>query len=141
MSSTHPLTPWRILLAVDGSNHGLTAAALLHDLPWPPGSEVTLLAVVPTHVTSFHETMPAALATVRDIVQAEHLTVHEELLEGHPAEQLTTYADAHQPDLLVVGAQGLRATLGILLGGVAQQVVEYAECPVLVVRAGLATRG
>jgi nucleotide-binding universal stress UspA family protein len=29
----------------------------------------------------------------------------------------------------------LRATLGILLGGVAQQVIEYAPCPVLVVRA------
>jgi nucleotide-binding universal stress UspA family protein len=35
----------------------------------------------------------------------------------------------------VLGAKGLRATLGILLGGVAQQVVEYAHCPVLVVRA------
>ena len=29
----------------------------------------------------------------------------------------------------------MRATLGILLGGVAQQVVEYAACPVLIVRA------
>jgi nucleotide-binding universal stress UspA family protein len=33
-----------------------------------------------------------------------------------------------------VGAKGLRSTAGILLGGVAQQVVEYARCPVLVVR-------
>ena len=34
-----------------------------------------------------------------------------------------------------MGAKGLRATLGILLGGVAQTVVEYANWPVLVVRA------
>ena len=44
------------------------------------------------------------------------------------------FARVHKPDLLVVGAKGLRATFGILLGGVAQQVVEYANCPVLVVR-------
>ena len=54
---------------------------------------------------------------------------------GYPAEKLIEYAEQHRPDLIVVGAQGLRATLGILLGGVAQQVVEYACCPVLVVRA------
>ena len=35
----------------------------------------------------------------------------------------------------MLGAKGLRATLGILLGGVAQQVVELANQPVLVVRA------
>ena len=37
--------------------------------------------------------------------------------------------------MIVLGAKGLRATLGILLGGVAQQVVEYARWPVLIVRA------
>jgi nucleotide-binding universal stress UspA family protein len=36
---------------------------------------------------------------------------------------------------MALGAKGLRTTLGILLGGVAQQVVEYAHWPVLVVRA------
>jgi nucleotide-binding universal stress UspA family protein len=35
----------------------------------------------------------------------------------------------------VLGAKGRRATLGILLGGVVQQIVEYADDPVLVVRA------
>jgi nucleotide-binding universal stress UspA family protein len=35
---------------------------------------------------------------------------------------------------MVVGATGLRATMGILPSGVAQQVVEHARWPVLVVR-------
>jgi nucleotide-binding universal stress UspA family protein len=35
----------------------------------------------------------------------------------------------------MLGAKGLRATLGILLGGVVQQIVEYVNWPVLVVRA------
>ena len=34
----------------------------------------------------------------------------------------------------MLGAKGLRGTLGILLGGVAQQIVEHTDSPVLVVR-------
>jgi nucleotide-binding universal stress UspA family protein len=40
---------------------------------------------------------------------------------------LIEFADENQPDLIVVGARGLPATLKVLLGGVAQQVVEYAR--------------
>jgi nucleotide-binding universal stress UspA family protein len=61
--------------------------------------------------------------------------IQTRLLTGYPAEQIVAYAEEHKPDLIAMGACGLRSTLGILLGGVAQQVVEYACCPVLVVRA------
>jgi nucleotide-binding universal stress UspA family protein len=54
---------------------------------------------------------------------------------GYPAEKIIETAKQMKPDLILIGAKGLRATLGILLGGVAQQVVEYACCPVLVIRA------
>jgi len=63
------------------------------------------------------------------------IKVDADLVLGHPAEKIVETAKEMKPDLVVVGAKGLRATLGILLGGVAQQVVEYASCPVLVVRA------
>ena len=56
------------------------------------------------------------------------------MIAGYPAEIINQQADEIQPGLTVVGAKGLRSTLGILLGGVAQQVVEYSCCPVLVVR-------
>jgi nucleotide-binding universal stress UspA family protein len=56
------------------------------------------------------------------------------LIAGNPAATLNAYAAEIQADLMLIGAKGLRATLGILLGGVAQQVVEYSSCPVLVVR-------
>jgi nucleotide-binding universal stress UspA family protein len=62
------------------------------------------------------------------------LNVESELVLGYPAEKLVEYSEQHLLDLIVVGAKGLRATLGILLGGVAQQVVEYAHTPVMVVR-------
>jgi nucleotide-binding universal stress UspA family protein len=56
------------------------------------------------------------------------------LLYGHVARQLIEYGTEHRPDLMVIGAKGLYATLKILLGGVAQQVVEQARWPVLVTR-------
>ncbi|MCK7471828.1 MAG: universal stress protein [Desulfomicrobium escambiense] len=54
---------------------------------------------------------------------------------GDLMETILNYTEKLDPDLLVLGAKGLRATLGILLGGVAQQIIEYASLPVLVVRA------
>jgi nucleotide-binding universal stress UspA family protein len=56
------------------------------------------------------------------------------LLYGHAAKQLIEYGSEHRPDLMVIGAKGLYATLRILLGGVAHQVVEHARWPVLVTR-------
>jgi nucleotide-binding universal stress UspA family protein len=58
-----------------------------------------------------------------------------ELILGFPTEKFLKYAEEQMPDLIIIGAKGLRATPGILVGGVAQQVVEYAPCPVLVIRA------
>ena len=62
------------------------------------------------------------------------LRIEQEILEGHPAEQIIQYASHHHCDLIVMGATGMRAKLGILLGGVAQEVVEHANQPVLIVR-------
>ncbi len=124
-----------IVLAVDGSEHSLAAAQLVRDLPLPPGSRVTALAVLSARQTPGQAALLAALDQVRTILQDTPTTVESVLLHGHPAEELTKFADKHRPDLMAIGAKGLRATLGILLGGVVQQVVEYALWPVLVVRA------
>jgi nucleotide-binding universal stress UspA family protein len=64
--------------------------------------------------------------------------VEAELVGGYPAEKIIEIADERSPDLVVIGAVGLGAALGINLGGVAQQVTEYAHWPVLVVRAPFA---
>jgi nucleotide-binding universal stress UspA family protein len=76
-----------------------------------------------------------ALAVTCTRLKERGFQVDSELLLGSPAELITQYAEERKVDLIVLGAKGLRATLGILLGGVAQQVVEYAAHPVLVVRA------
>lgn len=124
-----------IILAVDGSEHSEAAARLLQDLPLPQESSITVVAVLVPRDASSHANLEQALADSRAILGEIKPVVKTELLTGYPAEQISEYAAEHVPDLIVLGAKGRRATLGILLGGVVQQIVEYVEDPVLVVRA------
>ena len=48
---------------------------------------------------------------------------------------ITSYASAHQIDLIIVGTHGRGAVKQLLMGSVAERVVRTAPCPVLAVRA------
>jgi nucleotide-binding universal stress UspA family protein len=126
--------PFQIQLAVDGSEYSTAAVRLLSDLPFPPGTSITLLGVVtpgrPPDESMLHEAMEAA----KKILKKDGIEVKTVLLFGHAAKQLIEYGREHRPDLMVIGAKGLYATLKILLGGIAHQVVENADWPVLVMR-------
>lgn len=134
MVSQHDQQPFHILLAYDGSQHASAAAGMLCNLLLPAGSTITVLGVLPPREAFSRTMMAAAVQHIQTLLQRKHISVSTELLSGHPAEQVIEYAGQHHPDLIALGAVGLRQTMGILLGGVAQQVVEYARWPVLVVR-------
>jgi nucleotide-binding universal stress UspA family protein len=126
---------FKILLGDDHSEHALAAVALLEDLPLAPGTDVTIFRVVnPTQATDLM-LMEDALNQTCNRLRNKGLHAKPELLLGFPTEKFIKYAEEQKPDLIIIGAKGLRTTAGILVGGVAQQVVEYAPCPVLVVRA------
>lgn len=133
--NTRQVHEMNVILAVDGSEHSAAAARLLRDLPLSRGSAINILAVLIPRNASDHANLEQALVDSKEILGEVKATVKTELLTGYPAEQISEYAAENVPDLIVLGAKGRRATLGILLGGVVQQIVEYAEDPVLVVRA------
>lgn len=124
-----------ILLADDGSEHSQAAIQLLGDLPLEAQSRIKALRVFTPSDTSRVWLLEKALKETEAALQEEGLDVETELAMGHPAEKIIETAQAMDASLIVIGAKGLRATLGILLGGVVQQVTEHAEHPVLVVRA------
>ncbi|RPI87836.1 MAG: universal stress protein [Chloroflexi bacterium] len=126
--------PKNIILAVDGSVHSTASAALLCDLPLPPGSTIMILAVIVPREASDYTACMALLNQAKAVFEGRQYAVKTELLTGYPSEMLTSYGEANPPDLMILGAKGLRATINILLGGVAQQLIEYAPWPVLVVR-------
>jgi nucleotide-binding universal stress UspA family protein len=124
-----------ILLALDGSDHAQAATLLVANLPLPQGSQVTAAAVLQPRDASDHANLEGVLEQARPRLALKGWQVHTELLVGSPAEVLIDYADRIKANLIILGAKGRRAALGILVGGVAQQLVEYAHWPVLIVRA------
>ncbi len=134
----------RFVLAFDGSEHAQAAVDMLVDLARQaqrksgedvPPLAVSLLSVLPTQHIGAHELLSAAQQHIQAALQGLGVHAAVELKAGNPAATINEFAAECCADLTLVGARGLRATLGILLGGVAQQVVEYSCCPVMVVRA------
>jgi nucleotide-binding universal stress UspA family protein len=107
----------------------------LQELPLPPKSRVHVLRVFPPGQTYAVAQIEKSLKHTEEQLLEQGIKADADLVLGYPAEKIIETAKEMKPDLMVIGAKGLRATLGILLGGVAQQVVEYSCCPVLVVRA------
>ena len=135
MNAEKKSEPFHILLGDDRSEHAQAALALLEDLPLSAGTEVTVFrAFSPTQATDV-VLMEDALNQTCNRLKEKGLAAHPELLLGVPTVKFMKHAEEQNPNLIIIGAKGLRATAGILVGGVAQQVVEYAPCPVLVVRA------
>ena len=133
--STKRHHPKNIILAVDGSENSLIAAGLLSDLPLGTDVQITSISVVPSRYVTNQSVQQALLVETKKFFEDANITIETNLLHGHPAESIVNFTQENKPDLVIMGARGLRATLGILLGGVVQQVVEHADCPVLVVRA------
>ena len=125
----------KILLADDGSQHAQAAVKLLQELPLPPDSRVHVLRVFPPGQTYAVGQMERSLKHTEEQLLEGGIKADSNLVLGYPAEKIVETAKQMKQDFIIIGAKGLRATLGILLGGVAQQVVEYATSPVLVVRA------
>src|SRR5512139_3383705 len=124
-----------ILLADDGSLHSRAAVDLIADLPHPPDCVVTALRVFTPLQTAEQDSMEAVLKATGSRLAEKGLTVKTEFLLGYPSAKILEYADEHHPDLVVMGAKGLRNALGIPIGGVAMHLLEDGRFPVLIVRA------
>jgi nucleotide-binding universal stress UspA family protein len=57
------------------------------------------------------------------------------ILEGHPVQTVLNHAAKTKPDLIVMGSHGRRGLARMRLGSVAEDVVQQAGLPTLVVRA------
>jgi nucleotide-binding universal stress UspA family protein len=67
----------------------------------------------------------------------EKLSIDSELemVTGDPADEIIRLANIYKADLIVIGSRGLTGMKRIVQGSVSSQVVEEANCSVLVVKA------
>ena len=135
------------VLATDGSPEAQRAAEFLCALSLPRWAEVTVVSVAEAKEGGLSgASLPEALrrilldaAEVRAAETQENLgacgaQVQSVVRLGHPADEILSAAQEQDADLIVVGARGRTRAGPFRMGDVAQKVVKYASCSVLVVR-------
>jgi nucleotide-binding universal stress UspA family protein len=149
-----PATIGRILCAVDFSPASLTAFARALAIAEEADANLTLLNVIqplPESVTPLPrpadwvpEPLPSVaraqvLARLRALVPRNannYCTVHPTVLEGRAWQQILGLAERQQSDLIVLGVHGRSASDLLRFGSNSRNVINHAQCPVLVVPAG-----
>lgn len=135
----------RILVAYDGSDPASKAFAFAVDLAKKYQASLTLLAVSrPPDFAEDVETRAILenslkhyrrlLGPLQQKATTEKIDVCAEVVVGHPAEQIINYAEQHKIDVIVIGHRGKTFLERWRLGSVSQRVLQYAHCPVIVVR-------
>jgi nucleotide-binding universal stress UspA family protein len=111
---------------------------LLH-IVVPSGGLVSLPDLPDNVVLDLQTSSPVARADMRLQNLPSHelgldLTVHRHTDIGTPPVEIVTYARNHQIDLIVIGTHGHTGWEHLLLGSVAERVVQTSPCPVLTIR-------
>ena len=148
----------KILVGIDGSEYSRNAVNYALDLVVKYGSELFLLAIVPSKVhhgdssgvfgmvtpAYFDEYKKEAEKWFEEIINHINKETTIDTSTRVKSEVITTpfstpasilnYAEERDVDLIVIGTRGNSGLKKMLLGSVASDVVTYSYCPVLVVK-------
>lgn len=138
----------KILIPTDGSDYSVRAAEYGLSLAKLLGAEVMVVYVIDTVVLDQAVKVTQREDVERELKQDGQRYVHyilglakkagvkaaSFLARGRPVEQIVHIAKNFGIDLIVMGTYGRRGAERILIGSVAERVIEYSSCPVLVVK-------
>jgi len=74
------------------------------------------------------------LASHSQKIRTHQVEVEALVREGYPATVIIEAAESHGADLIVIGTHGHTGLKHLLLGSIAERVVQKAPCPVLTVK-------
>ncbi|MGI6679017.1 MAG: universal stress protein [Dehalobacterium sp.] len=146
----------KILLAIDGSDHGMKAVDYALRLAQIEGGEVEIIYVIANldkriNVTGhmdpdlgFHlqEKTEEALNEEGKMIldqgkakfQDTDISCTTKLLTGNPAVVILHEAEKQNADVIVMGSRGLSGITRFVMGSVSSKVVNHAHCSVFIVR-------
>jgi nucleotide-binding universal stress UspA family protein len=138
----------KILIPTDGSDYSLRAAEFGICLAKVFRAEVITIYVIDAVILEeiaktsektvvereLKEKGESYLNYVTRLAEKEDLKAEAVLARGEPHDQIVHYAKSSGVNLIVMGTYGRRGADRILIGSVTERVIEYAPCPVLVVR-------
>ncbi|GAB4376781.1 MAG: hypothetical protein Kow00121_24570 [Elainellaceae cyanobacterium] len=73
-------------------------------------------------------------AFYEEFSEPEYRAVQLSIVTGDPSSEILDYAKTHNISLIVIPSQGRNGIGRFFLGSVAERVIRYAHCPVLVLR-------
>lgn len=130
----------RVVVGVDGSEHGATAIRWASDIATATGASVTAIAVEEpgrpiselTDAEQWQHASEVILATEWAAPLAALEDFHGVVTRGRPvAEAIVDLAEHDHADLVVVGARGVGGFSGLRIGGTALAVLHRASRPVV----------
>ncbi|MGD6852608.1 MAG: universal stress protein [Candidatus Bathyarchaeia archaeon] len=138
----------KILVPTDGSDYSVRAAEYAISIAKTHNAEIIALFVVDEVVVDkFSQSGEQAniegelkadgqrnVNYIVGLAEKEGVKAQSIVAKGRPFEQITGFAKGLEVDLIVMGTYGRRGAERILLGSVAERVIEYSPCPVLVVK-------
>jgi len=139
----------KVLVAVDGSEYSTNAAEYAISIVKQFGSQLIVLHVTTSDIsTSFSASATSQMDEIKKNVQGyfekirriddkPNSDIHlrtELLVSSSVVGGIIDFAEKENVDLIVVGTRGKSGFSKLLLGSVASGIVNYAHCPVLIVK-------
>jgi len=139
----------RILVPVDFSEHAEAVVDWAAHLAEEHGSQIVLLHVYHLPVefrqvegaylpadfwTSMKDAAKEELSQYGERLRERGLDVKEVTREGYPATAIEEEIEEINADLVIIGSRGRTGLAHLLLGSIAERVVQKARCPVLTVK-------
>ena len=131
----------RALVPVDGSRYmsGVLAHAIA--IAKKTGCSLTFVYVVNVEPTATTLELERQKETAMKIPEecsekatTEDVSASSRIEVGSPAETIVEMAVRERFDLIIIGSRGHSRLRGLLVGSVADEVMEQASCPVLLVK-------
>jgi len=144
----------KILVPTDGSEFTKFAVDKAIELAELSGGKVTALFVLDKSIYA-NSPMDTALINVYDTLEKEGryatsyvsekakaagVEVEEKLVEGVPSKVILQEADAGGYDVIVMGTLGRTGISKLLMGSVAEKIVQNAKCPVMVAKSPVVSK-
>jgi nucleotide-binding universal stress UspA family protein len=138
----------KILIPTDGSDYSIRAAEYGLGIAKMLDAEVMVIYVIDTVALNHTAKLTARehvelelkqdgqryIQYVLSLAEKSGVKTASLLAKGRPFEQIVHLAKSLGMDLIVMGTYGRRGAERILIGSVAERVIEYSTCPVLVVK-------
>ena len=138
----------KILIPTDGSDYSMRAAEYGISIAKMLDAQIMVVYVIDEivldQISKVTEREDVELELKQDgqqhinyvlgLAKKEGVKAASLLAKGRPFDQIVHLAKEQNMDLIVMGTYGLRGAERILIGSVAERVIEYSPCPVLVVK-------